>query len=310
MASIGFVANRNLGESNLAASDRQIIDNLAGVGTTDNIQLFAGNLRRADEIGANNYSYANDIYTTSEGFVAISNGTEVTLQASNGEILDTAISENSNGIDQFQLRSTTTNNLYVPPNPLPTIIRSNTVTLENLINLNTPRLETVAGNDQGVDVGTDSINTFTGAETIINTQSLSTRINAIDSKSSLISFKKSRTPTTYQSFSTIRDIIINGSVRISNDSEIPIANTDAPGIFVQKDGILSRAFSGFDSPWTTSGSTIQALDAEKATVDSLFATDPKITISSVFSETANVTNATHKLPVEINGEVYYLLLIE
>lgn len=79
----------------------------------------------------------------------------------------------------------------------------------------------------------------------------------------------------------------------------------SPGIFIGD----TRAFSSDNNPWTQVGTALSTLSSSVSIAELYFAND--ITITGISTESAAnvaVTTYTHKLPVVINGETYYILL--
>jgi len=106
------------------------------------------------------------------------------------------------------------------------------------------------------------------------------------------------------------DINIEGSIKINdpqgfNSGTAGLSNAVSPGIFIND----TRAFSSDNNPWTQVGTELTTLSSSVSIGELYFAND--ITISGISTESASsvaVTTYTHKLPVVINGETYYILL--
>jgi len=110
--------------------------------------------------------------------------------------------------------------------------------------------------------------------------------------------------------SAVRDIKFEGNIKIddpgsTNYNYSQLSNDKSPGIFIN--GV--RAFSSDNNPWTKDGTTLKTL-SEEVTMGELFFGD-NITITGInvdsLSQT-DVTTFTHKVPIQINEETYYLLL--
>lgn len=106
------------------------------------------------------------------------------------------------------------------------------------------------------------------------------------------------------------DINIEGSIIINDPQGFNIGTSvlsdpKSPGVFIGD----TRAFSSNNNPWTQVGTALSTLSSSVSIGELYFAND--ITITGIGTESATsvaVTTYTHKLPVVINGETYYVLL--
>ena len=111
---------------------------------------------------------------------------------------------------------------------------------------------------------------------------------------------------------TTEEIKIEGVVTLSdpgnyNTTDSALADAKSPGIFIGD----TRAFSSDNNPWVISGSDL-ATDSHEVSIGELFFAN-NITVTGIGTDYASgtevdVTSFTHKVPVTINGETYYLLL--
>jgi hypothetical protein len=91
----------------------------------------------------------------------------------------------------------------------------------------------------------------------------------------------------------------NTTVSALNDSQ-------SPGIFIGE----TRAFSTDNNPWTIDGTNLKTNSEEVTAGELLFASDITITgTSQISGSEVDIESFTHKIPVTINGETYYLLMI-
>ena len=106
------------------------------------------------------------------------------------------------------------------------------------------------------------------------------------------------------------DINVEGSIKINdpqglNAGTSQLSDPLSPGVFIGD----ARAFSSNNNPWTQVGTALSTLSSSVSIGELYFAND--ITITGIGTESATdvaVTTYTHKLPVVINGETYYILL--
>ena len=84
-----------------------------------------------------------------------------------------------------------------------------------------------------------------------------------------------------------------------------LADPKSPGVFIGD----TRAFSSNDQPWNESGSDL-VTESDQVSIGELsFLGDIKIEGISPTTQTATaVTNWTHKVPIKIDGETFYLLM--
>jgi hypothetical protein len=291
----GFVIDLNLSESSDGASDARVLDNLGISPISDDIRIFAGNLRNVDIISSNNYTTSgNDIIITEEGIVPFSNRTIVSHSESSYTVSD------SNGIDRFRLRDSS-NNYFVPTDDLE---RSNAVLFENFENLKKEKLETNIENSDE-DLSLDENTQVFGIRTIEqNIQSLLSLNNSFY-------FKKGRVPLTFEESVFDRELVFSGAIRITNDDEDPQTST-SPGIFIVSGDTSVRGFTDLSNPWqetTISGNNYLETTANNASVQDLILNDPNISGISVQSESGDVVeDFTHRVQISVNGEQYSILL--
>ena len=99
-------------------------------------------------------------------------------------------------------------------------------------------------------------------------------------------------------------IIINDPVALNSNS-IGLSSSKSPGIFIG----TTRAFSSDNNPWSQVGTALSTSSSSVSLANLYFANDINITgISTESATQISVTNFTHKMPIVVNGETYYLLL--
>jgi hypothetical protein len=311
----GFVANANLIESNTGGLDESILNNLGGLGgaaVKNDILLFDGNLKFISFLIATDYTVATNTITvngsSSEGKVAFSDGTKL---SHNGGAYDLTVL-NSNGIDKFQLKNSS-NVLFSPTG---TLRRSDAITRINLANLSFKRLVTNVGSDTGVS-GSQ------GSSDLFNSGSIAAQTDYIAGNIALYYYKKGRVPLTYEATTFNTKATFGGPLRITNDANLNTTLNSSPGLFIVDTGNLStdpiRAFTDTSNPWTVVGSNLVTTESNaqastlKLTNTSGVApvsagTRIQTTTNLIATEQIGVADYTHKMPVVVNGQQFYLLL--
>lgn len=224
------------------------------------------------------------------------------------------------------------------------------VTFENLNSFSISRPElndgsggsgensTVGSGDLGdLDTATSAAVVPTTATTFLKSPDAGQQ-DDIDGAVDTFYYKESRTIVTYKDNYFDRLFEVNGAVYIANDSEIEFNDTNKnsmPGLFIVSHGEAVRAFSDTNNPWsvranevlnpaaTDGATTIPVIETvvtpESAAVLNLIFNGPEPHIYSSNSNvlritatpTVNVQNTwTHKMPVTVNGETFYLLMTD
>ena len=311
----GFVANANLIESNTGGSDTNILNNLGGLGgaaVKDDILLFDGNSKFISFLIATDYTVTANVITvngsTSEGKVAFSDGTKI---SHNGGAYDLTVL-NSNGIDKFQLKNSS-NVLFTPTG---TIRRSDAITGTNLANLSVKRLVTDVGGNTGVS-GSQ------GSSDLFNSGTIPAQTDYIAGNIALYYYKKGRVPLTQEATVFNTKAIFGGPLRISNDANLDTTLNSSPGLFIVDTGNLStdpiRAFTDTSNPWTVVGSNLVTTESNaQASTIKLTNTSGVAPVSAgtriqttadiIGTEQIGIADYTHKMPVVVNGQQFYLLL--
>ena len=202
-------------------------------------------------------------------------------------------------------------------------IRSNTTTSENLLNLTLPSIEdgefSYAGQDRTFDENFVIVENQLDGANFLRTKKFRTNANnTFESEIKLEGHLKIIDPDSFN----------NSTYNLS-----PEFNSKTPGVFIVNpistlDNILKiRAFSDNSNPWQSNTSTgdLESLTNQINIGDLKFTSQNVSTggngttegsgsptligIQDIISST-NTTNFsfTHKLPVEINGEIYFFLL--
>jgi len=188
--------------------------------------------------------------------------------------------------------NTATATLEITPNFYTNIdfVRKDPVYKENILNLIKPNIQ-----DDGFNYLGQSINSAFDSVAATN-----------ETAKYLITKKYKSNENTVST----NDINVEGSIKINdpenfNSGSSQLSDTRSPGIFIGD----TRAFSSDNNPWTQVGTALSTL-SDSVSIGELYFAD-NISITGISTESASsvaVTTYTHKLPVVINGETYYILL--
>ena len=300
----GFRKDLNLQEN---TNDTQSLSNLGGAGIADDLRILQNNLRNTSTLSFNTivgaavssgyfYFGSTEFVFTNDDVVGVRTditvGVGVTLYKNNTYYIC-----NSNTENRFKL-STTPSSVGVSTITTSSVsssfdfVRKDPVHKENILNLVRPNLQDTEGFNY---LGGSSINSvFDG-------------IAAANETTRFFITKKYKGN---ENTISPNDINVEGSIKINdpenfNAGTAQISDVRSPGIFIGD----TRAFSSDNNPWTQVGTALSTLSSSVSIGELYFAND--ITITGIGTESATnveVTTYTHKLPVVINGETYYVLL--
>lgn len=296
----GFRRDLNLQEN---TNDVTALNNLAGAGIANDLRIIQNNLRNISTVAYNSISSGFFYFGASNQFIFTNDdvvGVSKTITVGSGTTLfygsDYYVC-NSNGTNQFKLSSSpeavgvNTINVSSVSTTDFYFIRKDAVHQSNLINFIQPDiLDTEFFSWTGAGIGVfDSVQ------------------SANDTANYLIN-RKYR--TNQNTTTTTDDLRYEGSVTVNDPANLNIdatglANSKSPGIFIGN----TRAFSSDNNPWTQVGTALSTMSSSVSVGELYFAGD--IRISGFGTESGSqvaVTSFTHKVPVVINGETYYLLL--
>ena len=300
----GFRKDLNLQEN---TNDTQSLSNLGGAGIANDLRILQNNLRNTSTLSFNTtvgaaissghfYFGPTEFVFTNDDVVGVRTditvGVGVTLYKDNTYYIC-----NSNSENRFKL-STTPSTVGVNTITASSVsssfdfVRKDPVHKENILNLIKPIIQDTEGFNY---LGGSSINnTFDGIAAANETARF------------FITKKYKGNENTVSN----NDINVEGSIKINdpenfNAGTAQLSDTRSPGIFIGD----TRAFSSDNNPWTQVGTALSTLSSSVSIGELYFAND--ITITGIGTESATnvaVTTYTHKLPVVINGETYYILL--
>lgn len=323
----GFEKALNLSES---SQDRQILNNLGGGEIASDIALFRNNLRNVSTLvwqpNLNQSSITNNtrfVFPTTVPFV-FTNGDRVKLSGSTLGSFDVNTTYFVVGLQvglgltrnqlAFGLAATKGGSLLslAGISAAVTFTRPDEVTRENINNIMTPPTQEVGVTIEGSRFSYSIGPTFTAA------------FETIDGYIDTSNFIRTQKYTTNTSIATDRKIAIEGVV-LSNDpasfntSNASLAQPNSPGIYITNpfsdvtNITKARAYSTNAQPWIEGVGKLVTKSTQVNIGDLYFEKEIKISEYEGITEiTASplpkVSEFTHKLPVNINGVDYYVLV--
>lgn len=310
----GFRKDLNLEE---VVNDTVAINNLAGAGIANDLRVIQNNLRNISTLSCNTvtngfFSFPNNEFVfTNDDVVKVNptvaiGGTELT---ENTEYFIC----NSNGKTQFKLSSKPSTlgiNTIIPSNVSATGItinffRNDSVTQSNIINFIKPEIQdggTGAGGAGGAGGG--------DFDYLINGGGVNNTFDTVSGRNETSEFFIGQKYRADEDRTTTKNLKYEGAISISdpvslNVDSTGLSNSKSPGVYIGE----TRAFSSDNNPWSEVSSALLTDSTEVSVAELNFANN--ITIEGITPTSATsvlATTFTHKLPVVINGETYYLLL--
>jgi hypothetical protein len=297
----GFRKDLNLQETIV---DSVAINNLAGAGIAGDLGIIQNNLRNISTLSCGIvtngfFSFPNNQFVfTDDDIVGVS--TNVAIGATTLTVDTEYFVCNSNGETQFKLSLTPSIlgiNTIIPSNVSVTGItinfeRKDAVIQDNILNYIQPQIQ-------------DTENfSYLGGGNINDTFNSTSSINE---NARFFITQKYRVD---EDRNTNKNLNYEGTVSISDPVNLNVNSTGlssakSPGIYIGD----TRAFSSDNNPWSEIASALLTDSTEVSIAELNFANN--ITISGITTTSATsvlATTFTHKLPVLINGETYYLLL--
>ena len=192
-----------------------------------------------------------------------------------------------------------------------TFIRKNIVTQENLINFIKP------DEGQGGDAEDSGFRFFRSADDDTTGGSLNNVFNETSTILDTIRFELSSRYEKTKSISSTKDIKYEGAVIIKDPDQLNGGsgnvnnNPNSPGIFIAG----TRAFSADNNPWDDDDPVVSNALVTKSfqvSVNEIVFEDD-IRIDGLGTDIGTVSTTagayTHKVPIVVNGETYFLLLV-
>ena len=294
----GFRKDLNLAEN---TNDTTSINNLAGAGIADDLRIIQNNLRNisilfCDTVTDWFFSFPNNEFVfTDDDIVGVS--TNVTIGATTLTFGAEYFICNSNGETQFKLSTTPStvgiNTIIISDvtGIAVTFVRKDPVTQDNIVNYIQPQYQD------------ENFSYLSGTN-------INSALRGVSSQNETARFFITQKYRSDEDRTTSKDLNYEGTVSISdpvnlNVNSAGLSNAKSPGIYIGD----TRAFSSDNNPWSEDTSALLTNSTEVSIGELNFANN--ITIEGITATSATsvlATTFTHKLPVVINGETYYLLL--
>lgn len=276
----------------------------------------------------------NTVQITAEGRTAFSNGTKIALVTA-ADAADTISYDhvvfNSNGVDKFQVRlGSDTRDIpdKVDVSGFDYIQRKDNVTFDNLNFYSIKSLETDPVTASGSSSGYSDSETSGG---VYGNATLTERLTGINDSISALPFKKTRLIIGYEPTTFTENISFEGGISSVNSAGSAVTTTGGNGIFIKGSG--SETAQRINSATATvpfsnaTGKIESASGIVKVEVDDLeinpgdkLSTEATSTVLDIDAATAanlfaaDTTNTmsdfTHKMPITINDEEYFLLMVQ
>ena len=295
----GYRKDLNLSET---PDDGLLIDNLAGPGISDDLAVIQNNLRNTsslsyDSLSNGFFSFPNNEFVYTNDDIV---GVDVNVTVGTGTTLLVGVDYfvcNSNSETQFKLSETpsTSGLSTITVSGVSTtnfnFIRKNAVYQENLVNYIKPEIQ----DEEDFNYLDGSVNDV---------------FDNVASNNETAKYFIGRKYKTNEDTNTDRDVKYEGTIDINdpvrlNSTKSALSDSKSPGVYIGD----TRAFSSDNNPWTQVGTALSTMSDEVSVAELNFADEIIIEGITPTSATSVLASSfTHKIPVVINGETYYLLL--
>jgi len=293
----GFRRDLNLEET---TNEVLALSNLGGPNLPNDLRIIQNNLRNISTIGYVTFSNGffsfpdNEFVFTNDDIVGVSTSVSVgsTTLVPGTEYFVC----NSNGETQFKLSSTASSSgvstisvTDVSPSVF-NFIRNDSVILDNLVNLIEPEKL-----DEEFSFLSENVN-----------DSFAT----VQESNETAEFFITKKYKTNEDITTTDELKFEGSIQIEDPAALNanlsgLSDDNSPGVFIG----TTRAFSSDNNPWTQVGTALSTSSSEVSLAELLFYDGLNISGISTISDTVVAATAfTHKIPIIVNNETYYLLL--
>jgi hypothetical protein len=310
----GFTIKNNLAE---AFFDRTIFDNLAGSPEGSDVSLLVNNKRNTSSLTVTGSNISGNTISIPGALAVFSNRTPIKIDDNTTQYYV----KNSNGVDTFQLSTSTNLSSTVAPSA-GTYTRSDEITLSNISNFSLKRRSASSG---GMSNSAGAASTgATENVKLLGDASPKSLLTSLEANLAFYKFRTSKSLNKNSSFLGRKLLKTNGlSIIKDPDGVIQIQGITptGPGLFIYnaETGLGVRAFSSNANPWSdpTNGyleSTALQITMGKLTIANssgiVLEAKSGATLTNNISPAQSISNSTftHKLPVTINGETYYLCL--
>ena len=307
----GFRKDLNLEEVDI---ETVAINNLAGAGIANDLRVIRNNLRNISTLSCNTVTNGFFSFPNNEFVFTNDDVVKVNPTVAIGGITLTADTEyficNSNGETQFKLSTTPSTvgiNTIIPSNVSVTgitinFLRKDEVNQGNIINFIKPEIQDGGGGSSSGGAAAFGY--------LINGGGVNNTFDTVSSTNESSKFFIGQKYRKDEDRTTNKNLNYEGTISISdpvslNVNSTGLLNSKSPGVYIGE----TRAFSSDNNPWSEVSSALLTDSTEVSVAELNFANN--ITIEGITANTATsvlATTFTHKLPVIINGETYYLLL--
>jgi len=314
----GYIRNLNLIET---TNQSLAIANLAGVTIPEDLKIIQNNLRNTSTIGYSTFSNGFFVFSDLEYIFTDDDQVKISQNVSIGSTtLNTNITYficNSDGKNKFKISTTSSSvgintfDVISVSNTNFSFIRDDSVSLSNLENI--------------IDTSLSSLSDSTSNElrTVPNRFLYESTFGKEEEKLKN-GFEFTQNNIEFADFLTIKkytaskDINTNDILKYEgvlkfedpvafNSNTTNLSNQKSPGVFI---GDI-RAFSSDSNPWSEESSALKTFSSAVSINELFFYDQLQITGINTFSSSpTNPNTFTHKLPIKVDGELYYLLLRE
>ena len=296
----GFRKDLNLQEN---INDTLTVNTLGGAGIAADLRIIQNNLRNTSSLTCS--SISNGFFSFPNNEFVFTNDDEVTVSTNINVGITTLYAGqyyyvcNSNTETQFKL-STNSSTVglstiivtSISPNTF-NFIRSDAVHQQNILKFIKPQIQ-------------DTVNF-----NYLGNYNINSAFDAVLSNNQTAKFYINKKYRGNNDTITNKDIKFEGTVIINDPANLNtgtagLNTSKSPGIFIGD----TRAFSSDNNPWTKVGTALSTLSSSVSIGELFFANN--ITITGISTEAATqvaVSSFTHKLPVVINGETYFILMV-
>ena len=296
----GFRKDLNLQEN---INDTLTVNTLGGAGIAADLRIIQNNLKNTSSLACT--SISNGFFSFPSNEFVFTNDDKVTVNTNINVGITTLYAGqyyyvcNSNTETQFKL-STNSSTVglstiivtSISPNTF-NFIRSDAVHQQNILKYIKPQIQ-----------DTDNFN-------YLGNSNINAALDTVLSNNQTAKFFINKKYRGNNDTITNKDIKFEGTVIINDPANL---NTGTAGLNTAKSlGIFigdTRAFSSDNNPWTKVGTALSTLSSSVSIGELFFANN--ITITGISTEVGigtPVSSFSHKLPVVINGETYFLLLL-
>ncbi len=315
----GYISNLNLAET---TNPSLAIANLAGVTIPADLKIIQNNLRNISTISYQTFSGGFFQFDDLEFVFTDDDKIKVSKNVSIGTTTLNKNSNyfvcNSNGKNKFKISTTsssvgfTTFDVNAVDKNNFNFIRDDSVSFNNISNIIDPTQNNFSNDpltdnsNQGTIRFLDNQIFGSGPDRLKN--AISETQDNVERANFLIGQKY----TTTGNIDTDQLLKYGGVLKIVdpvsfNSNTTNLVDEKSPGLFIGN----IRAFSSDNNPWSEESAALKTSSSAISVNELFFYDQVQITgINTTSSSPTNPSTFTHKLPIKVDGEIYYLLLKE